>query len=221
MIEHSRPVSAKTLLLLILMSLYTGLSGCGQQVASRPAAGVGVEVSGVLPAGRTGSLLFEQEETGIRVTVPVDGGGRFSSRLPAGRYRILLQQADGRLTLVRRGVTLEDNLTISLLDVDLVPIPTVTSVAVPQVGATDAIIEWETDIESEGRIDFGFSAAYGQSTYTDTRLSRRHRIQLLGLLPATAYHFRIVSTRHGLEEVETFSQDYVFTTEAPPPPPAD
>ncbi|NLI78428.1 MAG: hypothetical protein GX442_18565 [Candidatus Riflebacteria bacterium] len=214
---HSTPrVTGKTVLVLALLSLYSGLWGCGQ--ASSPTApsapGLAV-VSGTVPAGRTGSLVFRVAGSTAGQEVPVGADGRFSVRLPSGRYSVLLKNASGSLTLVKRSLEVEDDLTISLLDVALVPIPTVISVAVPLAGARDAFIEWETDVESEGRIDYGLDASYGYSTHTDSAMSKTHRLQLLGLQPSTSYHFRIVVGRHGLDEVQTYSPDYFFSTEPP------
>lgn len=219
--RNEQKVSRKTVFLLTLLSFFFGLSGCGDQlsglkpntIGNAPTTAEAIKISGSVPAERFNKLVFEEENVGTRFIVPVAQNGFFASCIPAGRYRIMGQTNDGTLSLVKRGVTVEDNLTINLLDVNLVPIPTLTSAVVKQAGATDAIIEWSTDVESEGRIDFGLSPAYGQSTYTDAKSSKHHRIQLLGLLPSTTYHFRIVSTRHGLPETETYSQDYTFTTE--------
>ncbi len=209
-------MTGKTVLVLALLSLYSGLWGCGQAPSpTAPAASGLAAVSGTLAAGRSGSLVFRAAGSAAEHEVPVDADGRFSVRLPSGRYAVLLKDEAGRLTLVRRSLEVEDDLTISLLDVTLVPIPTVVSVAVPLAGARDAFIEWETDVESEGRVDYGLDASYGYSTHTDSKMSKTHRVQLLGLQPSTPYHFRIVAGRHGLEEVQTYSPDYFFSTEPP------
>lgn len=209
-------VTGKTVLVLALLSLYSGLWGCGQASSpTAPATGGLAEVSGMAPAGRTGSLVFRAAGSTAEREVPVGADGRFSVRLPSGRYAVLLKDGSGALTLVKRSLEVEDDLTISLLDVTLVPIPTVISVAVPLAGARDAFIEWETDVESEGRVDYGLDASYGYSTHTDSTMSKTHRLQLLGLQPSTPYHFRIVVGRHGLDEVQTYSPDYFFSTEPP------
>ncbi|OIP31604.1 hypothetical protein AUK22_00945 [bacterium CG2_30_54_10] len=198
---------------LLLTMVFLGLSGCGTGNPASPGL-KSLEVSGNLGSDQPGMLLFQ--DGGREVAVPVAPGGKFAAFLPAGRYRVLLKSAEGKLTLVKRSLTVEDNLTISLLDVDLVPIPSVVSVSVPVVSHSSAFVEWETDLESDGRVDYGTDAIYGYSTFTDTALDRTHRIQLLGLRPSTSYHFRIVAGRHGLDEVQSFSKDYVFATEPAP-----
>lgn len=200
--------------LLGMTMIFMTLSGCGSSGNPTASGRTGFEVAGSLPSGRTGTLLF-QDASG-EVAVPVGQEGRFAARLAGGRYRVMLQTGDGKLVLIKRSLAVEDNLTISMLEVDLVPIPSVVSVTVPVVSHDSAFVEWETDLESDGRVDFGQDSLYGFSTFTDTALERTHRIQLLGLRPSTPYHFRVVAGRHGLDEVQTFSKDFVFTTEPAP-----
>jgi hypothetical protein len=89
----------------------------------------------------------------------------------------------------------------------------VLSVAVPLVYDTSAVIEWETDIESDGFVEFGTSELYGYSSYGGSELKTRHRVQLYNLLPATTYHFRINASRYSLESARSLSRDFTFTTE--------
>ena len=54
-------------------------------------------------------------------------------------------------------------------------------------------IAWTTDEESDSRIEYGLTSAYGQSTSTNTTLTTQHSIVVSGLDAATTYHFRVVS----------------------------
>jgi hypothetical protein len=147
------------------------------------------------------------------VSIPVDSEGRFSARVAGGLYNLYMQAADGTVTLIRRDVQVDNNMTVTVLDTDIVPIPQVVSVAVPLVYSTSATIEWETDIESDGYVEFGNNELYGYSSYATTELKKRHRIQLYNLLPATTYHFRVVASRYNLESARSISRNFTFTTE--------
>ncbi len=196
--------------LLILLSILLSLHGCGKS----PPGSAGPEegfVSGKVPAS-VGARIVAMGN-GSEQEFPVGDDGSFEIRLRPGSYNILLKQVSGKLSLVSSGVTIEEDVMVSLLDVSLVPIPTVVSVSVPLVYQDSAVIEWDTDIESDGHVDFGTSVNYGQSTYTKSEMSHKHSVQLYSLLPGTTYHFRIVASRHSLEDVQTISRDFAFTTD--------
>jgi len=197
--------------LMLFMFLLSSLCGC--QSDTGPAA---VESSGLLvgqvPYSEGARIVVRKDRE--ELSLPIDQDGKYSVNLKPGVYQVLMKTADGSILLIDKSIVIEDNLTISLLDVSLVPIPSVISVSVPLVYHDSAVIEWETDIESDGSIEYGIDALYGYSTYTDTELKKKHRIQLNSLRPGVSYHFRIISSRHCLESVQTFSKDYVFTTES-------
>lgn len=192
------------------------LQGCG--VGSRsgvsPSAavtsGTGTIVGQVAPV--PGASIVLRGANGDREVV-LDAQGRFSANVTAGTYQVLLKTSDGKLELVKRSLTVEDNLTVSVVDVSMVPMPRVTAVSVPLIYRDSAVVEWETDIESDGRIDYGIDAGYGYSSFTDTELKTKHRVQIYGLSAQTTYHFRVVASRHGLETIQSFSSDYSFVTE--------
>lgn len=194
-------------LLFVALSL---IPGCGNRMQT------GSEetslVQGRLPVFQVGDQILLKNDLRT-IELPVDSNGAFAGQVLPGTYQALVRSPSGSLKLINQSLTVEDNLTINLLDASLVPIPRVISVSVPLVYEDSAVIEWETDIDSDGRIDYGVDAGYGYSTFTDPELKTRHRIQLNSLNPATSYHFRVVASRHSLESVQTFSRDYVFVTE--------
>jgi hypothetical protein len=61
-----------------------------------------------------------------------------------------------------------------------------------QAEATHANITWKTDVEATSRIDYGETAAYGQSQSTATP-TKDHVLPLAGLAPSKTYHFQITS----------------------------
>jgi len=198
-------ITAMFLALLVVASLQGCLSSHGDS-----ADGSGV-ISGQFRAAANMQILANNGES--EVSIPVDSEGRFSARVAGGLYNLYMQASDGTVSLIRRDVQVDNNMTVTVLDTDIVPIPQVTSVAVPLVYSTSAIIEWETDIESDGYVEFGNNELYGYSSYATTELKKRHRIQLYNLLPATTYHFRVVASRYNLESARSISRNFTFTTE--------
>ena len=168
----------------------------------------------------TGSLIDAANSNIIATSdageylIPVDSYGRFSANLPVGVYTLSYRSAaaNNKLVLTEKKLVVANNVTISVVDAELVPIPNVLTVSVPVINSSSAIIEWETDIESDGYLEYGTNELYGISTYVSTDLTTQHRVQLGSLAANTTYHFRIVASRHNLESSRFYSQDYTFTT---------
>lgn len=168
----------------------------------------------------TGSLLDAANSNIVATSdageylIPVDADGRFSANLPVGVYTLSYRSAsaNNKLVLTEKKLVVANNVTISVVDAELVPIPQVLTVSIPVINANSAIIEWETDIESDGYLEYGTNELYGVSTYVSTDLTTHHRVQLGSLAANTTYHFRIVASRHNLESSRYLSKDYTFTT---------
>jgi hypothetical protein len=201
---------AKALVLMAILLLVQGCQNQGTPAANGRQNGV---LTGNL-AAPAGTTLVVKNIAGETREITLGKTGTFAVALPPGTYKVLARTASGSLNLVKQSVLIEENMTVNLLEVSLVPRPQIVSVSVPQVYADSAVVVWETDIESDGRVDYGREASYGYSTFTTTELSKQHRMQIFGLNPETPYHFRVVSSRHGLEELETFSSDFSFTTDS-------
>ncbi len=199
----------------LMLGLTAVMAGCGGTGGSGERSSANGLLTGKVPIV-SGSVVVIRNADGVEREVAIDGDGKYAASLRPGTYSVLLKTGDGKLTLVSQAVNIEDNMTVSLVDVRLVPLPQVVSVSVPLVDHDTATIEWISDIDADGRIEYGTDTRYGYSTYTDTELKTKHRIQLHDLRPDTTYHFRIVASRYGLETAETFSQDYAFTTEPLP-----
>lgn len=197
------------LLFVSLLFVLTSLLGCSSSSNSGEAYG---RVTGSLPEAANSNIVAKSD-TAVYL-IAVDSMGRFSAHLPAAVYTFSFRGAfkDGKLSLTNKTVVVANNTTINIVDADLVPQPKVLAVSVPVINANSAIIEWETDIESDGYLEYGTNELYGISTQVSTDLTLRHRVQLDSLISGTTYHFRIIASRYSLESAKFISRDYTFTT---------
>lgn len=197
--------------ILMLFTAVINLVGCSSSSDNSLNAESGTVTGSLLDAAN--SNIVATSDSG-EYLIPVGADGRFSANLPVGVYSLSYRSAaaNNKLVLTEKKLVVANNVTISVVDAELVPIPQVLSVTVPVINANSAIIEWETDIESDGYLEYGTNELYGVSTYVSTDLTTHHRVQLGSLSANTTYHFRIVASRHNLESSRFYSQDYSFTT---------
>ena len=72
--------------------------------------------------------------------------------------------------------------------------PTLSNVAMsPGLTASSARITWITNVPADGQIEYGPTTAYGLSTPVDPVARMQHEMQLTGLNPDAAYHYRVRS----------------------------
>jgi hypothetical protein len=197
--------------IILLFVAVINLVGCSSSSDNSLNAESGTVTGSLLDAAN--SNIVATSDSG-EYLIPVDADGRFSANLPVGVYTLSYRSAsaNNKLVLTEKKLVVANNVTISVVDAELVPIPQVLSVTVPVINANSAIIEWETDIESDGHLEYGTNELYGISTYVSTDLTTHHRVQLGSLSANTTYHFRIVASRHNLESSRYLSKDYTFTT---------
>jgi S1-C subfamily serine protease/peroxiredoxin len=63
----------------------------------------------------------------------------------------------------------------------------------PSVFSDRAVISWQTNRPATGQIEFGLKDSYGNKTALDTTMLNTHAAVLQGLVPKTAYYFRVLS----------------------------
>ena len=75
--------------------------------------------------------------------------------------------------------------------IDIVP-PFISNISV-SAGLDSALITWQTDELSDSVVEYGLTAAYGntEQNLTDTL---NHSISITGLIPNTVYHYKITSS---------------------------
>lgn len=91
------------------------------------------------------------------------------------------------------------------------PVITVAPTAV-YLSDTVALIEWQTDEQASGSVDFGLTTAYGTSA-AHSGFSTLHQVLLTGLSANTLYNFQVSSTDPYLNGPTT-SSNATFTTAA-------
>ncbi len=110
------------------------------------------------------------------------------------------------------GVRSEGGFEAVFVDGKLVPMPLITNVKAGLIYDNSAVIEWETDVESDGYVEYGLTEIYGVSSHFGEEMQRRHRVQLDSLEAGMEYNFRVVASRHGLESARVYSKNYSFKT---------
>jgi hypothetical protein len=149
---------------------------------------------------------------------PNTGRPIYSIDLPVGQYTAQISKpifpgwtvtsADNVPITVTNGGNLILNFAMHMPATDTTP-PVISGVFATPVGATTASIQWTTDEEADGEVDYGPTTAYG-SVALQPLLAVGRRIDLTGLTPSTLYHFRLKS-KDASGNLAT-SGDFNFTT---------
>ncbi|MCC6484366.1 MAG: family 10 glycosylhydrolase [Armatimonadetes bacterium] len=146
-------------------------------------------------------------------TMTCDGTGFYAFiDLAPGSYSVTCSKAgypnQSAVVTVTAGLMSEQNFVLGGT-----PPPQISGVGVNSVTNTSATVQWTTDQAASSQVEYGITAAYGQSTSIDNTPVTSHSMALTGLLPSTTYHFRVKSTA---PSGTSTSSDYTFTTYGPP-----
>ncbi len=120
-----------------------------------------------------------------------DGVYRFSS-VPAGPHTLRGWLARSDRTPVPGAQVLVAFFTQLAPSPDTAP-PVITSVAAGSIGASSAVIGWSTNEAADSQVEYGLTAAFGQSSSLDPSRVTTHSVTLAGLTAATLYHYRVKS----------------------------
>ncbi len=96
------------------------------------------------------------------------------------------------------------------------PAPNVSYVAFWGITGSSIIISWSTDIPSTTTVQYGTSAALGQTAIGSTALTNNHGITLTGLNPATTYYFVAQSTSASAAVGNSITYSFTTSNTAPP-----
>jgi glucose/arabinose dehydrogenase len=92
--------------------------------------------------------------------------------------------------------------------------PVISGVAVGQLAPTSVTISWTTSEVADAQVEYGTTAAYGQSSPVNSSQTTSHAVGLAGLTASTSYHYRVKS-KDAAGNVGV-GGDASFTTPAPP-----
>jgi purple acid phosphatase-like protein/fibronectin type III domain protein len=132
--------------------------------------------------------------------------------LTAGLHSLVLGHRDEQTRGDRIILTDDANFTPTAAPTDSTP-AIVSAVTSSGVTTTSANIAWTTNEPADSQVQFGTSTAYGSTTTVDPALLLSHSVPLTGLLPATTYHYRVISVDRGGNVTQ--SADFTFVTAAP------
>ncbi len=97
---------------------------------------------------------------------------------------------------------------------DVTP-PVISSVQVSGITPYAATVSWTTNENSDSRVDYGTTVSYGANVSSASMVTA-HQVNLTGLLPNMAYHYKVTSADASANSAAT--SDFTFTTTIPPPP---
>ncbi|MCG3111081.1 MAG: fibronectin type III domain-containing protein [Candidatus Manganitrophus sp. SB1] len=122
-------------------------------------------------------------------------------------FRVLSKDAAGNLA------TSGDHTFTTPAPPDTTP-PTFSGISAGSISSSSVTISWTTNELSDTQVQYGTTTAYGSSSVLNTTLATAHSERLIGLTPATTYHFRVLS-KDAAGNLAT-SGDNTFVTPAPP-----
>jgi hypothetical protein len=88
--------------------------------------------------------------------------------------------------------------------------PEIADITTQDLTATAIVIAWTTNEPATSRVDYGLTEQYGRSTSTGSGRVVSHGVELMGLAPATTYHYRVYS--EDAAGNGAFSADRTFST---------
>ncbi|MGB9405743.1 MAG: Ig-like domain-containing protein [Candidatus Acidiferrales bacterium] len=95
---------------------------------------------------------------------------------------------------------------------------TVSNVVAGGFTATSATIVWTTNIAADSQVNYGTTAAYGQSSPDNSTQATMHSVTVSGLSASTLYHFQVSSKISGGSPVTSSDQTFTTTAAAANPP---
>ncbi|MFA5854428.1 MAG: fibronectin type III domain-containing protein [Patescibacteria group bacterium] len=87
--------------------------------------------------------------------------------------------------------------------------PVISNVSATLVTGTSARIVWDTNEDTNSRVDYGTTISYGSNVAVGAFVNT-HAVDLAGLTPSTTYHFRVTSADSSNNSAS--SADFTFTT---------
>jgi len=90
--------------------------------------------------------------------------------------------------------------------------PVLSAITASGIGSTEATIRWSTNEAANARVEYGTAPSYGYVSPLNNTPATQHTRTLFDLIPATTYHFRVISN-DAAGNVAT-SANFTFVTTA-------
>jgi len=185
-----------------------------------PAVTLTAPAAGATVSGSVSLQASASDNVGVAyVQFQVDGVN-VGGRVTAAPYQVSwdsTQVGNGSHVLSAQAADAAGNVGTSVgvtVTVSNAPPPVISGVQATGIGTNVATVSWSTDVGSSSQVEYGLTAAYGQSSVLDPTLVTTHAVGLTGLQPGTQYHYRVKSGAGGSLGV---SGDFTFTTGSAPP----
>lgn len=95
--------------------------------------------------------------------------------------------------------------------------PIISNISVEDITETSARITWQTDEDATSEVSYGISTEYEAGTLTELVFVTNHSMELLGLVPATTYHFQVRSVDAVLNSAASEDQTFATLPDTTPP----
>ncbi len=146
----------------------------------------------------------------------VSGGGDLTLHFGLGAsteaQRVEVQWPSGKKDVL---LNVEANRTLAIIEGSIgeVPIdttaPHISNVAAIVKSDTSALLTWSTNERATAQVEFGATAAYGDTTPTSRERATQHALMLKGLHANATYHYRVLAQDSAGNKAA--SRDYAFT----------
>lgn len=97
--------------------------------------------------------------------------------------------------------------------------PVITGVNVSGITHTSATINWTTNEQADGKIEYGTSTSYGSASALQTALVTNHSIGIAGLTVGTIYYYRILSKDAAGNAATSSGFSFLTLSQTPTPAP--
>ncbi len=98
-------------------------------------------------------------------------------------------------------------------------VPEISEIAVTNITSTSARITWDTDIDADGKVEYGKTTAYASSTSLNSSETDSHTFTLSNLLPDTTYNYRVRSKTSSTTEAVSSNRTFKTLAGADTTPP--
>lgn len=156
-----------------------------------------------------GTTTAYGSSTTLNSSLVTTHGQNLTGLLPSTTYHYRVLSKDAAANTATSG----DNTFVTSAVPDTTP-PVISGIISSNITGTGAVITWSTNEAATSQVEYGTTTAYGSFSALDSTLVTSHSKSLTGLIPATAYHFRVIS-RDTAGNIRTSADNTLTTTTTP------